>query len=892
MKSNYTLAEQVAYYRNRCAHQAQEIERLKSEKGYEHIKKQCEKEAQEKNKELAAELRQKNSEASRLRKDCDAANLKIGRYEKTIENLENQLCEIKARLQTMMDNHSQDAASIDAMRKEIDRLTKKGDKSEEAFQRELEEARARINELEQTVQDGEKEKDRLTRQVEALGGETQKLHHQIKLDSTTSSIPTLASHFKPPVTNTRDPSESQQGGQPGHPHHARGLQGIPGKAECTICGLDDPLWADPEYCFERYELKHVVKPVMVIMDQYVFVPVFRNLRTGAHKNAACPDWAFDEFNYGPEAKAMMLYMTFINRSAVRKCADVIRDFSKGVLSPSAGFISGLSVEFAKKSEPERAQSFQTLVDADVMNVDGTVINVGGVYYNVTICVSGPVTGYFFKPYKGDKGVKGTPIESTCAILVSDHDVTYYNYGMGHQECLQHIERYLKDSIAVEPEYTWNVRMLELIQKMIHEAKEVDLKRESKAKQVDAEDSEVVFESEEDGPHPRFSQEMIDSYRRQFDEILQTGLDEYQTTVNKKWYPKGVNLCKRMAEKPDDYLLFMKDDRVPWTNNNAEKAAREIKRKLAAAMTFRGFLGVVAYCESMSVIQVIKRRGMPVLETIAQIFSREITVQDSRRFESVCEDVLREVIEKDEERIRELTGKSIPKTTEKLSKAKETSATVFNEYERVRMERVAQSGEESEPPEDETKLLVKLNQAEREVYNLEQDIRTLNFKLDKRKKHLDTAKKQQESIRKSPCMQERDASQSASEEPVQKTQEDGSVQNARLDTEAISQAIAEEAVVRARLEAAIKRVSQATDALHEILYPSMDIKAGSRKSVFLEKEGIDRSTLPEAVKAQNELDQARKEVDAIQAELSAVTKKLDALRKGRRPGRRARARNQE
>lgn len=49
----------------------------------------------------------------------------------------------------------------------------------------------------------------------------------------------------------------------------------------------------------------------------------------------------------------------------------------------------------------------------------------------------------------------------------DHDVTYYSYGSGHQECLAHILRYLKDSIQNEPERTWNIQMRTLIQEMIH-----------------------------------------------------------------------------------------------------------------------------------------------------------------------------------------------------------------------------------------------------------------------------------------------------------------------------------------------------------------------------------------------------------------------------------------
>lgn len=49
----------------------------------------------------------------------------------------------------------------------------------------------------------------------------------------------------------------------------------------------------------------------------------------------------------------------------------------------------------------------------------------------------------------------------------DHDVTFYNYGADHQECLAHVLRYLKDSIENEPDRIWNKEMRSLLQEMIH-----------------------------------------------------------------------------------------------------------------------------------------------------------------------------------------------------------------------------------------------------------------------------------------------------------------------------------------------------------------------------------------------------------------------------------------
>ena len=61
--------------------------------------------------------------------------------------------------------------------------------------------------------------------------------------------------------------------------------------------------------------------------------------------------------------------------------------------------------------------------------------------------------YFSRRKKGHEGVKGTPVEDYLGIPVHDHEKTFYNYGAEHQECLAHVLRYLKESIADEGDRT-------------------------------------------------------------------------------------------------------------------------------------------------------------------------------------------------------------------------------------------------------------------------------------------------------------------------------------------------------------------------------------------------------------------------------------------------------
>ena len=109
--------------------------------------------------------------------------------------------------------------------------------------------------------------------------------------------------------------------------------------------------------------------------------------------------------------------------------------------------------------------FKALLDAPVMHVDGTSARVNGSSHNVVVCSNGAATMYFAREHKGHAGISEIPVEIFGGILIHDHEACFYSYGTDHQECMVHIERYLKDSIENEKNLTWNKQILELIKEI-------------------------------------------------------------------------------------------------------------------------------------------------------------------------------------------------------------------------------------------------------------------------------------------------------------------------------------------------------------------------------------------------------------------------------------------
>jgi hypothetical protein len=192
-------------------------------------------------------------------------------------------------------------------------------------------------------------------------------------------------------------------------------------------------------------------------------------------------------------------------------------------------------------------------------------------------------------------VKDTPAELNPNILVHDHDITFYNYGRLHQECMIHILRYLLNSIENEKNLTWNIDMRVLIQEMIHYRNSM--------------------EDDED-----FDADRVQDFENRFDQILDTANKEYEYEPPTKYYRDGYNLSVRLREYRDACLLFLHDKRVPADNNLSERLLRIFKRKLKQVMTFRSFDSLEYLCHSMTVMALLRDQNDNFYESVAEVFA--------------------------------------------------------------------------------------------------------------------------------------------------------------------------------------------------------------------------------------------------------------------------------
>jgi transposase len=80
------------------------------------------------------------------------------------------------------------------------------------------------------------------------------------------------------------------------------------------------------------------------------------------------------------------------------------------------------------------------------------------------------------------------------------------------------------------------------------------------------------------------------------------------------------LVNRLGSKRDEILYFMRDFKVPFDNNQAERDLRMLKVKQKISGCFRTSIVAEEFCRLRSYVSTMKKLGHNVMETIRSVFA--------------------------------------------------------------------------------------------------------------------------------------------------------------------------------------------------------------------------------------------------------------------------------
>lgn len=509
--------------------------------------------------------------------------------ERTIKELNHALAESNRQIITVRNNWMQVFEDVD--KETIRRLNEK-DRRIKALENRALKAELKLDQTKDKLHNKTKELYQTLTDLEEAQGKNLNLKAQIDRDYENSSLPSSMKMNHKKITNNREKTGKKPGGQIGHKGHKRK------KLKPThIVKINAP---------EKYSNNSDYKATGKIItkqriDLYFYTAVteyntaeFRNKKTGQRVHADFPAGIVNEVNYGGSVKAFSLLLNNYCNVSIDKVRNFLSEITEGEIQISKGMINGLSKEFSKKTEAEQRKSFSNLLLAPVMNTDFTNARLNGKNVQIAICATSDIAMYFAREQKGHAGIKNTPVENYQGILVHDHDTTFYKYGDHHQECLVHILRYLKNSIENEPSLTWNKKMRELIQQMIHYRNSLN-------------PGELLKEIE------------VIEYEKEYSNILTIAKDEYEYEPPSDYYREGYNLYKRLEKYKDNHLLFLHDTRVPTNNNLSERLARVFKRKQRQVMSFRSFDSMSYFCNNLSMMFLLTSQEKDLYSSTKMIF---------------------------------------------------------------------------------------------------------------------------------------------------------------------------------------------------------------------------------------------------------------------------------
>jgi len=296
-------------------------------------------------------------------------------------------------------------------------------------------------------------------------GRNQKLTALVNQDYENSSIPSSMKANRKKIENSRVKTGKKQGAQPGHEGHGRKM-----REPTNVVSIPAP----SEYAFSpdyvptgKIITRQVVNVcVNVNVDEYC-TPEFINIHTKLRVHAPFPEGVVNDVNYGGSVKAFAYLLNNYCNVSIANVSDFLADLTGGDLRISQGMINNLAKEFSDKTEHERRVMFTDIQRSPTMGADFSETNINGKKHYVLVTVTPNGLMFSARKNKGHKGIEGSPLDGYQGSVTHDHETAFYKYGRAHQECLQHVLRYLLDSINNEANLTWSAQMRELIREMIH-----------------------------------------------------------------------------------------------------------------------------------------------------------------------------------------------------------------------------------------------------------------------------------------------------------------------------------------------------------------------------------------------------------------------------------------
>ena len=477
---------------------------------------------------------------------------------------------------------------------------------------ENEELREYLKSLEEKLKKEEKENEEYKKQIEELIKRNNELYEKIERkikrmessNSTNSNMPTsfdvLSHTVSKANANTRKKTGLKRGGQKGHAlHKSRLSENID---EIIIMNVDKAPNGAIKSTDENGKTYYATQEIDLVLKNKITETRYYVVEDGVRLDESYMEkYAVNSVTYAPHFKATVVYLNQKGTIPYQRLCEMINEISNGEITIWPSTIVKWNNEVHENSLSVRKEILSSILEKELVHVDETGMKING-RIDWMHTLTNENGSYFVRTKsRGDKECGPLYLlREYEGIVMHDHFKSYQNLQKcNHAECNAHIDRYLKCGIEVDNNEECK-EMLELLHKMLSKKTELIEKG--------------IYKIEDDE---------LTKFEERYLEIANRGLKKYYEThkiYEKKYEPEYIPTFKRMIEFKEDHLRFIKDFRVPYTNNAAERQCRIVKNKKKISGQFVSAAGAEAYADTLTIMQTSKIRKQNTLTNLENIFS--------------------------------------------------------------------------------------------------------------------------------------------------------------------------------------------------------------------------------------------------------------------------------
>jgi transposase len=428
-------------------------------------------------------------------------------------------------------------------------------------------ANARLREV---IEAKDTEIGMLREQVEALAAQVSELRARLGKNPRNSSMPPSGEGLARPAPRSLRGRSGRKPGRPkGQPGATLEMTGRPDEVvshepgRCAGCGSG--LFGGPVTATVRRQVIDLPQDIRAQVTEHRIVS--RRCSCGAVTSGTAPAGVSAPVQYGPRVTAVCAYLwhgQFLSRG--RTCEAVAEMFGVAV---SPGAVAGMVRRVAGKLGGCLGVIRKALITSDVAHFDETGFRVAGRLAWVHSASSGKFALITVHPRRGRQAMDAARVlPEFGGIAVHDCWAPYDGYGqLTHALCNAHALRELQavTDAAAEGQWCWASQAADALR---------DLKRLA--------DASLAI----DGSLDHADQAKMDAARHSYHSALLIGKRETAARAG-PLMRKHHALAKRLLQREDDYLRFMRDPRVPFDNDLASHCTSWVRSAVSGFPRWSG-----------------------------------------------------------------------------------------------------------------------------------------------------------------------------------------------------------------------------------------------------------------------------------------------------------------